>query len=214
MFYFLGAPVIYLHRDSPHIRKFMEVCLAVGNFINEGTNRGDAKGFRLETFDRLESLKTTDGKMTMFMFIVQIIDNNHKELFTDFPDNLTKVVENAKKMESKAIRDAIGDMEDAMERIGKKIRRANRNLKDLQNQFNKRAGTVLNIFAKLKATSSQVKQESRANVLKLGAGGGGGGGGGILARVRASKAAAVAERDRSSTLANPLGNFYLNKIQQ
>jgi len=93
-------------------------------------------------------------------------------------------------------------MEDATERIGKKIRRANRNLKDLQKQFNNRAGTVLSIFSKLKQKSSQVRQESRANVLK-GVGAKGVGGGGILAKVKASKGLATPgiPRDRAQTLA-------------
>merc|ERR1712061_463085 len=49
-------------KSSPAISGFMKICLIIGNFMNEGTNRGDAKGIKLESVDRFASMKTVDNK--------------------------------------------------------------------------------------------------------------------------------------------------------
>ena len=84
-------------KDNKQLQSFFGICLAFGNFMNEGTSRGNAKGFHLDTVDRLSSLKTTNGEMSMLMFIVKFIQENRAQEFEGFPNNLKKTVELAKK---------------------------------------------------------------------------------------------------------------------
>ena len=81
-------------KSSPAIAGFLKICLIVGNFMNEGTNRGDAKGIKLESVDRFASMKTVDNKQTMLMFIMDHIAKEYvgDGRFDDFPGALTKMV--------------------------------------------------------------------------------------------------------------------------
>ncbi|QCD81530.1 diaphanous 3 [Vigna unguiculata] len=53
--------------------KLLEAVLRTGNRMNVGTNRGDAKSFKLDTLLKLVDIKGTDGKTTLLHFVVQEI---------------------------------------------------------------------------------------------------------------------------------------------
>ncbi|CAN1192070.1 Formin-like protein 6 [Linum perenne] len=53
--------------------KLLEAVLRAGNRMNVGTNRGDAKAFKLDTLLKLVDIKGTDGKTTLLHFVVQEI---------------------------------------------------------------------------------------------------------------------------------------------
>ncbi|RYQ80911.1 hypothetical protein Ahy_Scaffold1g106994 isoform C [Arachis hypogaea] len=60
-------------RNSRLFLKLLEAVLRTGNRMNVGTNRGDAKAFKLETLLKLVDIKGTDGKTTLLHFVVQEI---------------------------------------------------------------------------------------------------------------------------------------------
>jgi len=58
-------------RASENLRQMLEMILAVGNFLNHGTTRGNAYGFHLEpTLDMIDGLKANDKSMTLLSFVV------------------------------------------------------------------------------------------------------------------------------------------------
>merc|ERR1712154_191624 len=97
------------------------------------------------------------GTMTMLMFIMDHIYKNfnkNKE-FAKFPDELLNIIEDSKKIEAKTIRDALSEMKDKLERIGKRIQRTSRHLNQIQASFHKSAGNVLNVLGKLRKNVSK-----------------------------------------------------------
>ncbi|KAE9597684.1 hypothetical protein Lal_00041564 [Lupinus albus] len=60
-------------KNSRLFLKLLEAVLRTGNRMNVGTNRGDAKSFKLETLLKLVDIKGTDGKTTLLHFVVQEI---------------------------------------------------------------------------------------------------------------------------------------------
>lgn len=60
-------------KNSRLFLKLLEAVLKTGNRMNVGTNRGDAKAFKLETLLKLVDIKGTDGKTTLLHFVVQEI---------------------------------------------------------------------------------------------------------------------------------------------
>ncbi|KAJ1381790.1 Formin, FH2 domain, partial [Sesbania bispinosa] len=60
-------------RNSRLFFKLLEAVLRTGNRMNDGTNRGDAKAFKLDTLLKLVDIKGTDGKTTLLHFVVQEI---------------------------------------------------------------------------------------------------------------------------------------------
>ncbi|XP_027348216.1 formin-like protein 3 [Abrus precatorius] len=60
-------------RKSRLFLKLLEAVLKTGNRMNDGTYRGGAQAFRLDTLLKLSDVKGTDGKITLLHFVVQEI---------------------------------------------------------------------------------------------------------------------------------------------
>lgn len=58
-------------KNSRLFLKLLEAVLRTGNRMNVGTNRGDARAFKLDTLLKLVDIKGTDGKTTLLHFVVQ-----------------------------------------------------------------------------------------------------------------------------------------------
>lgn len=60
-------------RSSKLFLKLLDAVLKTGNRMNDGTNRGEARAFKLDTLLKLADIKSTDGKTTLLHFVVQEI---------------------------------------------------------------------------------------------------------------------------------------------
>ncbi|GAU41320.1 hypothetical protein TSUD_94010 [Trifolium subterraneum] len=60
-------------RNSRLFHKLLEAVLKTGNRMNDGTYRGGAQAFKLDTLLKLSDVKGTDGKTTLLHFVVQEI---------------------------------------------------------------------------------------------------------------------------------------------
>uniref|UniRef100_A0A803MGY8 Formin-like protein n=1 Tax=Chenopodium quinoa TaxID=63459 RepID=A0A803MGY8_CHEQI len=60
-------------RNSRLFLKLLEAVLKTGNRMNDGTYRGGAHAFKLDTLLKLADVKGTDGKTTLLHFVVQEI---------------------------------------------------------------------------------------------------------------------------------------------
>ncbi|KAG0487223.1 hypothetical protein HPP92_009318 [Vanilla planifolia] len=60
-------------RNSRLFLKLLEAVLRTGNRINVGTNRGEARAFKLDALPKLAEVKGTDGKTTLLDFVVREI---------------------------------------------------------------------------------------------------------------------------------------------
>lgn len=60
-------------KNSRMFAKLLEAVLKTGNRLNVGTNRGEARAFKLDTLLKLVDVKGTDGKTTLLHFVVQEI---------------------------------------------------------------------------------------------------------------------------------------------
>ncbi|CAL5018753.1 unnamed protein product [Urochloa decumbens] len=60
-------------RNSRLFKKLLEAVLKTGNRMNDGTFRGGAQAFKLDTLLKLADVKGVDGKTTLLHFVVQEI---------------------------------------------------------------------------------------------------------------------------------------------
>ncbi|KAI3813406.1 hypothetical protein L1987_18128 [Smallanthus sonchifolius] len=60
-------------KNSRLFLKLLEAVLRAGNRMNVGTNRGEARAFKLDTLLKLVDVKGTDGRTTLLHFVVQEI---------------------------------------------------------------------------------------------------------------------------------------------
>jgi hypothetical protein len=78
-------------KKSPKLKKVLEVVLAVGNYLNGGTQRGQAYGFKLEVLKKLRDTKSADNQTTLLHYLVQLIDAKEPDAAM-FPKEIKHVV--------------------------------------------------------------------------------------------------------------------------
>lgn len=83
-------------KNSRLFLKLLEAVLRTGNRMNVGTNRGDAKSFKLDTLLKLVDIKGTDGKTTLLHFVVQEIIRSEGSVVDSTNENAKKMPINAK----------------------------------------------------------------------------------------------------------------------
>ncbi|GAM27596.1 hypothetical protein SAMD00019534_107720 [Acytostelium subglobosum LB1] len=76
--------------DSDKIPKILEVILILGNFINGGTPRGNAYGFKLNTITKLADTKSTDNKQSLVNYLARVLAKDFPAL-VNFASELTHV---------------------------------------------------------------------------------------------------------------------------
>jgi hypothetical protein len=67
-------------QKSKKFRGVLEVVLAVGNYINGGTHRGAAYGFKLDALTKLQDTKSTDNKTNLLQYLATLIAQKHPDL--------------------------------------------------------------------------------------------------------------------------------------
>jgi len=62
------------------LKKLFEFILAIGNFVNAGGIRGNAKGFQLDSLSKLKDTKASDNRTTLVDYIVKVAIKSHPEI--------------------------------------------------------------------------------------------------------------------------------------
>eukprot|EP01132_Coremiostelium_polycephalum_P010119 gene10119-12411_t len=99
-----------LYQAKPDIRKFneamndlqnnklfaiMELILSIGNFINHGTNRGNASGFKIDSINKLADTKSgTREKYNLVHYLIEYLEATQPDLLT-FVEEIPSVIEAA-----------------------------------------------------------------------------------------------------------------------
>ena len=82
--------VVHRVRHCKQLHALMEVVLKLGNFLNGGTAKGGAWGFKLDTLNKLKNTKASDGQLTLLHYLITLLqtDPQHRQLHT-FLDDLS-----------------------------------------------------------------------------------------------------------------------------
>ena len=63
-------------------KNLLQLTLAIGNYLNDGSNRGGAWGFKFKDLKNISGTKSTDNKFSLMYFIAK----NAEKAYTNFPD--------------------------------------------------------------------------------------------------------------------------------
>lgn len=81
--------IVLASREVRRSKKFevvLATVLGIGNFLNAGTAKGQARGFRLETLPKLCDTKTRGGDLTLLHYIVQVVGKKAPAALTFYKD--------------------------------------------------------------------------------------------------------------------------------
>ncbi|CAJ1944821.1 unnamed protein product [Sphenostylis stenocarpa] len=82
-------------RNSVKLKRIMQTILSLGNALNQGTARGSAIGFRLDSLLKLTETRARDKKMTLMHYLCKVLVDKLPEVL-DFSNDLSDLEPAAK----------------------------------------------------------------------------------------------------------------------
>ncbi|XP_072989765.1 formin-like protein 5 [Typha latifolia] len=121
-------------RNSVKLKELMKKVLHLGNTLNQGTAKGSAIGFRLDSLLKLTDTRATDNKMTLMHYLCKVVASK-SPLLLDFHEDLISL-EAASKIQLKSLAEE-------MQAIGKGLKTVVLELNASEND-----GPVSKVFCK------------------------------------------------------------------
>lgn len=60
-------------RERDSLKSFLGLALATGNFLNSGTYKANALGFKIESLLKIREMKTTEGNSNLFVYLLDFL---------------------------------------------------------------------------------------------------------------------------------------------
>jgi len=111
--------------DLKHCKHFVTVLegiLAVGNHLNGGTYRGQARGFRLETLLRLTDVKAVDRKTSLLHFVVKELQKTSPGV--EFLSTELESVKLAASLHLDGTKEALGQIVSGLKQVNDEVLKA------------------------------------------------------------------------------------------
>ncbi|XP_074579301.1 formin-like protein 5 [Curcuma longa] len=103
-------------RNSDKLKEIMKKILFLGNTLNQGTARGSAIGFRLDSLLKLTDTRATNNKMTLMHYLCKVIALRSPHLL-DFHEDLISL-EAASKIQLKSLAEEMQAIVKGLEKVG------------------------------------------------------------------------------------------------
>ena len=94
--------------------------LAVGNFLNSGTNNGNANGFNIRTLTKLDSLKGVDKSTSLLSYIVKFVEKKYSESAAKWSQDLAPI-EYATKIDFEGVLTDLGELKRGLAAAEQKV---------------------------------------------------------------------------------------------
>lgn len=102
-------------RSSAKLRQIMQTILTLGNALNQGTARGSAVGFRLDSLLKLSDTRARNNKLTLMHYLCKLLAEKMPELL-DFHKDLVHL-EAASKVQLKVVAEEMQAVSKGLEKV-------------------------------------------------------------------------------------------------
>eukprot|EP00300_Choanocystis_sp_HF-7_P011535 c17502_g1_i3.p2 GENE.c17502_g1_i3~~c17502_g1_i3.p2 ORF type:complete len:221 (+),score=58.79 c17502_g1_i3:915-1577(+) len=67
-------------QKSEKLKELLSIVLLVGNSLNAGTGKGNAKGFKIQSLCKLKDTRAFGANITLLEFLAELVRTNHAQL--------------------------------------------------------------------------------------------------------------------------------------
>ncbi|KAI3884364.1 hypothetical protein MKX03_006842 [Papaver bracteatum] len=106
-------------RDSLKLKEIMKQVLHLGNAINQGTSRGSALGFKLDSLLKLGETRAYTSKMSLMHYLCKVLAAKSPRLL-DFHSGLASL-EAASKIQLKSLAEEMQAITDGLDKVNQKL---------------------------------------------------------------------------------------------
>uniref|UniRef100_A0A2P2MUD1 Uncharacterized protein MANES_S017700 n=1 Tax=Rhizophora mucronata TaxID=61149 RepID=A0A2P2MUD1_RHIMU len=107
--------MLFQIRNSAKLKRIMQTILSLGNALNQGTARGSAIGFRLDSLLKLTETRARNKKMTLMHYLCKVLADKLPELL-DFSNDLVSL-EPATKIQLKFLAEEMQAISKGLEKV-------------------------------------------------------------------------------------------------
>lgn len=104
---------------SVKLRRIMQTILSLGNALNQGTARGSAIGFKLDSLLKLTDTRARNNKMTLMHYLCKVLAEKMEELL-DFDKDLVHL-EAASKIQLKSLAEEMQAVTKGLEKVEQEL---------------------------------------------------------------------------------------------
>ncbi|XP_042948267.1 formin-like protein 20 isoform X2 [Carya illinoinensis] len=106
-------------RKSGKLKEVMKIILFIGNTLNQGTARGSAIGFKLDSLLKLTDTRASNSKMTLMHYLCKLLANNSPELLDFHLDFVS--LEAATKIQLKSLAEEMQAIIKGLEKVKQEL---------------------------------------------------------------------------------------------
>ncbi|XP_017973460.1 PREDICTED: formin-like protein 14 isoform X1 [Theobroma cacao] len=106
-------------KESMKLRQIMQTILTLGNALNQGTARGSAVGFKLDSLLKLSDTRARNNKMTLMHYLCKLLAEKMPELL-DFDKDLSHL-EAASKIQLKTLAEEMQAVSKGLEKVEQEL---------------------------------------------------------------------------------------------
>ncbi|CAN6480926.1 unnamed protein product [Victoria cruziana] len=106
-------------KESLKLRRIMQTILSLGNALNQGTARGSAIGFKLDSLLKLTDTRSRNSKMTLMHYLCKVLSEQMPELL-DFDKDLVHL-EAASKIQLKSLAEEMQAVSKGLEKVEQEL---------------------------------------------------------------------------------------------
>ncbi|MCO5605782.1 hypothetical protein L7F22_059966 [Adiantum nelumboides] len=106
-------------KGSMKLRRIMQTILSLGNALNQGTARGSAVGFKLDSLLKLTDTRARNNKMTLMHYLCKVISEKLPELL-DFDKDIVHL-EAATKIQLKSLAEEMQAVSKGLEKVEQEL---------------------------------------------------------------------------------------------
>ncbi|KAG6780865.1 hypothetical protein POTOM_013744 [Populus tomentosa] len=106
-------------KESAKLRQVMQTILTLGNALNQGTARGSAVGFKLDSLLKLSDTRARNNKMTLMHYLCKLLAEKMPELL-DFDKDLVHL-EAASKIQLKTLAEEMQAVSKGLEKVEQEL---------------------------------------------------------------------------------------------
>ncbi|KAK9054460.1 hypothetical protein SSX86_025538 [Deinandra increscens subsp. villosa] len=106
-------------RNSAKLKEIMKIILYLGNTLNQGTARGSAVGFKLDSLLKLTDTRASNSKMTLMHYLCKVLASKSPALL-DFHVDLVSL-ESATKIQLKSLAEEMQAIIKGMEKVKQEL---------------------------------------------------------------------------------------------
>nr|KAJ0193980.1 hypothetical protein LSAT_V11C800414550 [Lactuca sativa] len=109
--------IVWLYKliSSIKLRRFIQTIISLANDLNQGTTRGVAVGFRVDSLLKLNETRAKRNKMTLMHYLCQLLADKLPELL-DFSKELCNL-EPASKIQLKILAEEMSTIRTGLEKV-------------------------------------------------------------------------------------------------